>query len=364
MKVDIVLGTRPEIIKLAPVYLKLKRLNNIDVSITLTGQHPDLINDFLTWFGITPSRNLKVSENSSSIFDICSKTFQEYAKFLIDQKINGVIIQGDTSSGLFAGLAAFYCKVPIFHIEAGLRSHVSSSPFPEEMNRRIISRIANLHFCPTNLNQKNLLDEGINIKSIFVTGNTVVDSLKWSINKMDETNFKSEIQTSSTFGLVTLHRRESWDTHLDQIILGIKDSAVNNPEFEFLFVMHANPNLQSLISKNLSNLTNVKLLPPINYQNIIHLIKNAKFILTDSGGIQEEAVSLGKIVAVARDESDRPEGILAGRAILVGRNRSIINEVVNSLILGDDIFEEINSVYGDGDSSQLISNEIVRYLEN
>jgi|688.fasta_scaffold22222_6 UDP-N-acetylglucosamine 2-epimerase (non-hydrolysing) len=364
MKVDLVLGTRPEIIKLAPVYHKLKSFNNVTVSITLTGQHPDLINDFLTWFGITPNRNLKVSEKSIDLFDVCSKTFQEYAKFLVDQKIDGVIIQGDTSSGLFAGLAAFYCKVPIFHVEAGLRSHVSSSPFPEEMNRRLISRMANLHFCPTNLNKQNLLDEGIDIKSIFVTGNTVVDSLKWSINRMDKTNFKSEIQTNSTFGLVTLHRRESWDTHIDQIILGLKDSALNNPEFQLLFVMHANPSLQSVISNNLSNLTNVKLLQPVNYQNMIHLIKNSKFVLTDSGGIQEEAVSLGKIVAVARDESDRPEGILAGRAILVGRNRTRINEVVNSLILGKDILEEMNSVYGDGDSSQLISNEILRYLGN
>lgn len=271
---DIVLGTRPEIIKLAPVIKELSNQDGLGVSVTLTGQHPDLINEFLEWFDIKSNQNLEVADNSFNIFDMSSNIFTRYSHYLKSSKISGVVVQGDTSSGLFSALAAFYCKLPIFHIEAGLRSHVADSPFPEEMNRRLLSQLSNLHFCPTVLNKENLLSEGVKNKSIFVSGNTVVDSLMWTLNKINKLNFISEFMPKNPYCLITLHRRESWEKHLHDIVLGIKESALKNPDFNYLFVMHVNPLLQKIIYTHLDELNNINLISPLNYKNMIFLINN------------------------------------------------------------------------------------------
>jgi UDP-N-acetylglucosamine 2-epimerase (non-hydrolysing) len=365
MKIDVVLGTRPELIKLAPVIRELKSIrSDILVSITLTGQHKDIINDFLEWFEITPNINLEIANNSNDLVRMCAENFVKYNDYIQQNKFDGIIVQGDTSSGLFSSLSAFYNKIPIFHVEAGLRSHNNVSPFPEEMNRKIISQISDLHFCPTQLNKDNLLREGIKPDQIFVTGNTVVDALKFTLDKNMTLDFESRLQPHSDFVLITLHRRESWGESLNEILTGIQDSAKANPEFVYVFIMHANRALKKIVESHLSGFPNIKLYDPTDYQNMISLISASSFILTDSGGIQEEGVALSKKVLVARDETDRPEGVQAGYASLIGRKTLSIRDALNEAIANKEFESHLNKIYGDGDSAIKISNEIIKFLEN
>jgi UDP-N-acetylglucosamine 2-epimerase (non-hydrolysing) len=365
MKIDVVLGTRPELIKLAPVIKELKSLNHdILVSVTLTGQHKDIINDFLEWFEITPNVNLEIANNSNDLVRMCAENLVKYNDYIQQNKFDGIIVQGDTSSGLFSSLSAFYNKIPIFHVEAGLRSHNNMSPFPEEMNRKIISQISGLHFCPTQLNKDNLIREGIKPDQIFVTGNTVVDALKFTLDKNSTLNFESKLQPHSDFALITLHRRESWGDSLNEILNGVQESAKANPEFIYVFIMHANKALKKIVESHLSGFSNIKLYDPTDYQNMISLISSSSFILTDSGGIQEEGVALSKKVLVARDETDRPEGVHAGYASLIGRKTRAIRQALNEAIANKGLESQLNKVYGNGDSAVKIANEIVKFLEN
>jgi UDP-N-acetylglucosamine 2-epimerase (non-hydrolysing) len=355
IKIDICLGTRPELIKLAPLIKLLQAQEDFSCHVTATGQHGMELIPLLNWFDIKIDTMLNTNLTvDRTITDLLSSIVKEYGDLVIRNTPDIVIVQGDTTSALAASLVTFYNNVTIFHVEAGLRSHNLYSPFPEEANRKLISVIADKHFAPTELSRQNLIIEGIESKKIFVTGNTVVDSLNFTLNKLGITS-QGKSGRSQDYCLITVHRRESWGEGLKNILEAIKASAKLKKDFDFKFILHPNPNLQSSIIRELEYIDNIQIVQPVPYQEMIELIYFAKFIVTDSGGIQEEAISLGKPLIVLRNESDRPEGLSLENVLLVGTHTEKITTSITNFVENKNHFEvSANNVYGDGRASQNI----------
>lgn len=364
-------GTRPEAIKLIPLYLELKRQDCFEVAISSSGQHDEMLNQVFDVFDVRPDFDLKIMSACNNLSDITSVLSKSFQDVLDKFKPEAVIVQGDTSTAMVSGLISFYNKLKIFHIEAGLRTNDRFSPFPEEVNRKIISCYADLHFAPTERNKLNLLNEGIDGGSIFVTGNTVIDSLK-IISEKIKTNDSLAHQLnhkirnlvgeySDNYVLVTLHRRENFGNSLEQICFGIRKLAKNNPNHSFIFPVHLNPMVRNVVFSELSNISNIHLCDPLNYIDFMYLLIGCQCIITDSGGIQEEAPSLGKPVFVARESTERQEAVEAGTAILVGTDQDKlffeVNDVLNSKMRYDQI-ASIKNPYGEGDASRIIMETI------
>jgi len=368
VKILAVFGTRPEAIKMAPVIRALE--GNFDIKLCVTAQHRQMLDQVLELFKITPDYDLDIMQPGQDLFDISSNVLLGIKKVLQIEKPDLVLVHGDTTTTMITAMAAFYLQIPVSHVEAGLRTHNINSPFPEELNRQITSRIATLHFAPTKIARQNLLNEKVPDSQIHVTGNTVVDALLSMVEKARIVNFSDSILKKMPFLkkekkdlariiLVTGHRRENFGLGFEEICHALSIIANENPNIQIVYPVHLNPNVREPVNRILSNLNNVHLIEPMEYLTFIKLMDLSHLILTDSGGIQEEAPSLGKPVLVMRDTTERPEAVEAGTVKLVGRNKNEIVKMVNLLLTDSVLYKQMSKAhnpYGDGKASSIICN--------
>ncbi len=365
-KVLTVFGTRPEAIKLAPVLVELaKHQNEVVSKICVTAQHREMLDPFLKIFEIKPDYDLNIMRPNQSLFEVTTRALTGLKDVLETERPDIVLVQGDTTTAFAAALAAFYCKIPVGHVEAGLRTLDKYRPFPEEINRRLISHLADLHFAPTARAKENLLAEGIDISSIFVTGNTVIDALFMILDrtKPQDPLQDLELDPNKRLILVTAHRRENFGEGLVNICRALKKIVRQAPDVEIVYPVHLNPNVRSTAEKFLRGVKRVHLIEPLDYIAFVHLMKRAYLILTDSGGIQEEAPSLGKPVLVLRETTERPEAIEAGVAKLVGTKTENIVEATLQLLQDTQEYKKMASAqnpFGDG----MAAKRIVHILLN
>ena len=372
VKILFIFGTRPEAIKLAPL-IKLFRdhCSKFETKICITSQHKSMLKQVLNLFEIAPDYDLNLMKKNQLLEYISARSLEKLSEVFKQNSPDLIFIQGDTTTVMAASLAAFYQKIKIAHIEAGLRSYNKYSPFPEEINRVVTSHLADFHFAPTKRAKDNLLLEGINEKNIWVTGNTVIDALFLTLQmiKQNEDSYlkyfqQKGIKFDKRIILMTGHRRESFGNGLRNVCYALREIAQN--DVKIVYPVHLNPNVQTPVNQILSNRNNIYLIKPLSYDKLVFLMKKSYLILTDSGGIQEEAPSLGKPVLVMRDVTERPEGIEAGTAKLVGTNKD--NIVANTLkLLNDlDIYKKMNVIknpYGDGKASKYIFSIINKLIE-
>jgi len=360
-----VFGTRPEAIKLAPVIKVLKRHDQYKVRVCVTAQHREMLDQVLVLFDIQPDVDLNLMRPGQDLTEITSNVIFGLRDVLRNDPTDWVLVHGDTSTTFAASLASFYERVKIAHIEAGLRTGNIYSPWPEEMNRRLTSVLTTNHFAPTEQAKCNLLKEGVNEDSIIVTGNTVIDALLEIVKKI-RTDSVLEQELASQFDflnkqkrliLVTGHRRENFGDGFKQICQALRKIAQRN-DVEIVYPVHLNPNVRKPVSQILANCTNVKLIEPLDYLSFVYLMTRSYFIITDSGGVQEEAPSLGKPVLVTRNTTERPEAVVAGTVRLVGTNQDKIVEESIQLLDDSTVYEQMahnHNPYGDGQAAQRIT---------
>ncbi len=379
-RVAVVAGTRPECIKMAPLYFELQRSQVIEPVFLATAQHRQMLDQTLSVFGIRPEFDLNLMQPGQSLADLTGRVITAVTQWCQREKPAALLVQGDTTTVLASALAAFYCEVPVGHVEAGLRTGNMRSPFPEEMNRRLTSPLAQWHFCPTDISRNNLLREAIPDATIHVTGNTVVDALLWVRDRLDAIGCTLESVVERTkiptafadrflatadrpWILVTGHRRESFGGGFERICQALAELARRYPDVGILYPVHLNPNVREPVNRLLGNHASIALIEPVDYLQFVWLMNRCSFLISDSGGVQEEAPSLGKPVLVMRDTTERPEGIDAGTCRLVGTDpERILSEA--SLLLDD--AQEYNrrsrlaNPYGDGLASQRIREILER----
>jgi UDP-N-acetylglucosamine 2-epimerase (non-hydrolysing) len=373
-KILIVFGTRPEAIKMAPLchIFKADKLN-FETLICVTAQHREMLDQVLQIFDIVPDIDLNLMKPNQDLCDLTSNVLLGIKNVINDHRPDYILLHGDTTTMLASSLAAFFCGVKIVHIEAGLRTYNINSPFPEEANRQIASKIVDIHFSPTDSSRNNLIDEGVNSSNIVVTGNTVIDSLFWVLKKIDNNevvnlrirnvldSYLSFDWSKNKFVLITGHRRENFGESFIQICEAIRTLAIKFPEINFVYPVHLNPKIQIPVNKILSGINNVHLIPPLEYEPFIYLLRNSYLVLTDSGGIQEEAPSLGKPVLVMRETTERPEAVTAGTVRLVGSNKQKIVDNVSELIedlSAYHLMSHSHNPYGDGNACENIYNAL------
>ena len=364
-----IFGTRPEIIKLAPVILELRKYpQDYNVIICNTEQQKELSNQTLAYFGLKADINLDCMRENQSLSSVQARILTSLDKVFSENEIDATIVQGDTMTVLCGALTSFYHKKPVFHVEAGLRSYDIYEPFPEEIMRQMTSRVADIHFAPTGVNKLALMKEGISLDKIFVVGNTVIDALFCLSENVIEDSKKffedKNIPIDDKLVLITAHRRENHGERIDRIIDAISYLAEKYSDHTFVIPVHPNPNVYNKIHERLASFKNIYLLKPLDYPNLVYLMKNAKLILTDSGGIQEEAPTFACPTLVMRYETERKEGVEAGVSMLVGADYDKIlaeSEKVLSLSKQQTRLEAKNP-YGDGKSSSQIEKIIREYF--
>ena len=363
MKVLTVFGTRPEAIKLAPVIKELERHPEIVSRVCVTAQHREMLDQVLELFEINPDRDLNLMRKGQSLFDITARGLRALESVLLDEKPDVVLVHGDTTTTFITSLAAYYLKTKIGHVEAGLRTYDKYNPFPEEMNRRLADTLCDLYFAPTELAKQNLLREGVPVEKVFVTGNTVIDALFLILSRESQSGGQQLLQTigletqDSRLILVTGHRRESFGAGFEHICKGLRKIAEHYDDVQIVYPVHLNPNVQEPVHRILSGIDNVHLIEPLEYSLFAFLMNKAYLILTDSGGIQEEAPSLGKPVLVMREKTERPEAIEAGTARLVGTDSErIFTETQRLLDNADEYHKMARAVnpFGDGKAAERI----------
>ncbi len=354
-----ILGTRPEAIKTAPLILKLREIG--EVKVCATGQHREMLEQALQFFSIAPDYDLKIMVKNQSLFTVTAKTLKLLERVVEESHPDLILVQGDTTAAFAGALTGYYKKIKVAHIEAGLRSFNKFSPFPEEMNRAMIGHVSDYHFAPTRNAKNNLLKENISAKKIFVVGNTVIDALFIGLDivKRDERRFRdyfSFADFSKKIILVTGHRRESFGEPFENICQALKEIA-EEKKVEIIYPVHLNPNVRRQVYPILEGIKNIHLIDPLGYPYLIYLMSKSYLVLTDSGGIQEEAPSLGKPVLVMRDVTERTEGIDSGTALLVGTKRKKIAASAKMLLNDKAQYEKMakaKNPYGDGKSSERI----------
>jgi len=365
MKILIIFGTRPEAIKMAPIVLLLRQ--DLDVKVCVTGQHREMLDQILKLFQIIPDYDLDLMKPNQKLANLNCKVLNGVTHVLQREEFDWVLVQGDTTSTMAGAMAAFYQRVPVGHVEAGLRTYNLNSPFPEELNRQVTSKMARLHFAPTAESRKNLLKEGFSKKTITITGNTVIDALNWVLQRNTPLNFSLPFNLQeSKIILVTGHRRENFGEGFQQICQALQDIARQKPDVEIVYPVHLNPNVREPVNRILSGLPNLHLLEPLEYPKFVHLMNQSTLILTDSGGVQEEAPSLGKPVLVMRDTTERPEAVQAGTVKLVGANKQkIVNETM-FLLNNSEAYQKMayaHNPYGDGTASKKIMDALLKFEE-
>ena len=366
MKVLAVFGTRPEAIKMAPVIRHLESCSGFKTEVCITAQHRQMLDQVLDIFKIKPDYDLDIMQANQDLFAVTSSVLSGLKKIVSESKPDIVLVQGDTTTTFAASLASYYLKVPVGHIEAGLRTNNKYSPFPEEINRRITAQIADLNFAPTNTAKTNLLKDGISEEKIFVTGNTVVDALYNVLDIMKNTDINEKLQkkfrfllTNRKFVLITGHRRESFGEGFKDICTAIRKLAEDMPEYDFVYPVHLNPNVQKPVGEilNQGKLSNIYLCEPLDYLLFICLMKKSYLVLTDSGGVQEEAITFNKPILVMRDTTERPEGIEVGAAKLIGNKQENIFNECKCLLTDNSKYNKMAKAvnpYGDGKAAERI----------
>ena len=369
MKILSIFGTRPEAIKMAPLALALAAAPDIESRVCVTAQHREMLDQVLHLFNLIPDYDLNLMKPGQTLNSITADVVTHLKPVFEDFEPDLVLVHGDTTTTLASSLAAYYNQIPVGHVEAGLRTSDIYSPWPEEINRQLTSRICSLHFAPTKQAAENLIQEGIDQAKIFITGNTVVDALLMKSEQLQADATRAvlvnnelikagyEINPERRFILITGHRRESFGEGFRQICQALKTLALTNPDLDIVYPLHLNPNVQEPVNKLLSESKNIHLIEPLQYDSFVYMMMNCSFIITDSGGVQEEAPSLGKPVLVMRDKTERPEAMDAGTVKLVGSNAERI--ISEAQILLDDPQEyermaQAHNPYGDGSACQKI----------
>lgn len=370
MKTLCIFGTRPEAIKMAPLVLALAADERFEAKVCVTGQHREMLDQVLGLFAITPDFDLQIMKPGQDLTDVTASILQGLKTVLNEFKPDIVLVHGDTATTFAASLAAYYQQIPVAHIEAGLRTGNLYSPWPEEGNRKLTGALANLHFAPTETSQNNLLREGVNPNTIIVTGNTVIDALLDVVKRLDE-DPQLLVQASAPAAfldparkliLVTGHRRESFGDGFERICQALMEVAQQHPDVDIVYPVHLNPNVREPVNRLLNGIDNIHLIAPLDYLPFVHMMTRAHIILTDSGGIQEEAPSLGKPVLVMRDTTERPEAVSAGTVKLVGTNTADIVREMNRLLLDISAYREMSyahNPYGDGNACQRILEALI-----
>ena len=370
------MGTRPEAIKLAPVVAALRKSSEFSCTVVATGQHKEMFRQVADQFGFTVDADLDVMRPDQSLAQLTARLMDGIDRWLATAHPDMALVQGDTTTVLVAALACFYRRIPIGHVEAGLRTGNIWSPFPEEVNRRLASLLVRLHFAPTSAAREALLREGVADESIAVTGNTVIDALRMevAIQQSEEVGAAIDAELDRLIGagwnqapfvLITGHRRENFGEGIEQICQAIAALARRFSDHRFVYPVHLNPNVSVHVNRMLGHLPNVHLIPPQGYRNFVRLMSRCRLVLTDSGGVQEEAPSLGKPVLVMRDTTERPEGVTAGTAILTGpRARAIVEHAVR-LLTDESAYQAMaraKNPYGDGHAAERILERIRRHF--
>lgn len=368
IKVMTVFGTRPEAIKMAPLVKRLSLNEQIDVKVCVTAQHREMLDMVLELFEIKADYDLNIMKHGQSITDITNRVLKGLEEVLKNEKPDILLVHGDTTTTFAASLAAFYCQIPIGHVEAGLRSHNMYSPYPEEMNRKLTTNMAHLHFAPTTGNHQNLLNEGIDESGIVVTGNTVIDALISVVkddytfnNEIDDIDFKT-----GKIALLTCHRRENWGKPMQDIFKGIKRLVEKNKDLQIIFPMHLNPSIRELAKDIMGNDSRIHLIEPLDYEPFANLMNKVHLVLTDSGGIQEEAPALGKPVLVLRNETERPEAVESGTVRVAGIDEEDVFTITDELLNNQEEYAKMaNAVnpYGDGRACERIEKAIIEYFK-
>lgn len=372
-KISFIFGTRPEAIKLCPLVLFLKQSGYFHIEVCVTGQHREMLDQVLKLFSVKPDKDINVMSKDQSLAEVTSKMILEIDQYLKISDPDLVIVQGDTNTVMTASLAAFYNKIPVAHVEAGLRTGNLQSPWPEEANRIITGHLADIHFCPTESSRQNLLRENIPADKIFVTGNTVIDALFEVLRQIENSpvtvsGLPDVLQPccdGPKLVLITGHRRENFGVSFENICNAIKLLAEDFPDIHFVYPVHKNPKVRLPVQKILGNgPKNIHLIEPLSYIEFVAMMKRAYFILTDSGGVQEEAPSLGKPVLVMRDTTERPEAVAAGTVKLVGTNKYTIYSECKNLFIDPILYKKMTlkkNPYGDGNACKRITEILVQY---
>jgi UDP-N-acetylglucosamine 2-epimerase (non-hydrolysing) len=368
-KILIVFGTRPEAIKMAPLVKAMQAANGFDTQVCVTAQHRDMLDQVINLFGITPEHDLDLMQPGQSLSELSNRVLSGMEKVLSEVKPDLVFVHGDTTTSSMTALAAFYQQIDVAHIEAGLRTHNLYAPWPEEANRQITGRLTKWHFSPTPLARQNLLDENIPDPQICVTGNTVIDALYWVRDQIGQDAARDahlhagivdkgfDFDHDRKLVLITAHRRENFGDGFQNICKALAGLAESNPTCDFVYPVHLNPNVQKPVHELLGDKPNIHLIAPLDYEPFIWLMNQSHIVLTDSGGIQEEAPGLGKPVLVMRDTTERPEALKAGTVKLVGTDRTLIMREIQTLLNNDAAYAEMSRAhnpYGDGQACQRI----------
>ncbi|MEG1254897.1 UDP-N-acetylglucosamine 2-epimerase (non-hydrolyzing) [Clostridium sp.] len=368
IKVMSIFGTRPEAIKMAPLVKELEKCEYIDSKVCVTAQHREMLDQVLNLFNIIPDYDLDIMKNKQTLTGVTSRVLQGLESVFEEEQPDMILVHGDTTTTFAGALSAFYKQIKVGHVEAGLRTQDKYFPFPEEMNRKLTGAMADLNFAPTKGARSNLLREGIDDKSVYITGNTVIDAMKYTVDK--NYIFQNEELNSIDFMnrkviMVTAHRRENWGEGIENICTALKDIVVNNSNVELVYLVHLNPVVKEVVEKHLKGVERVHLLPPLDTNETHNLMDRCFMVMTDSGGLQEEAPHLGKPVLVLRDVTERPEAVSAGTVKLIGTVKATIVAEANNLITNE---EEYNSMsrainpYGDGFASERIVKAILEHF--
>lgn len=375
-QIAVFMGTRPEAIKMAPVIKALERDDTLEPLVVSTGQHREMLQQVVDVFELPVDVDLNVMRPNQTLAGLTARLMTAVDGLLDERQPDFALVQGDTTTVFIAALACFYRRIGVGHVEAGLRTGNMRSPFPEEANRRLAAPLMDLHFPPTDFGRQNLLREGVDDTCITVTGNTVIDALQIEAAKQEEADVRASINTELTreigadwrdvpYVLITGHRRENFGGGFENICDALADLAARYPSYRFIYPVHLNPNVKGPVHERLGAIENILLIPPKDYRLFVALMKHCYLVLTDSGGVQEEAPGLGKPVLVMRDTTERPEGVEAGTVKLVGAEREAIVDSVSRLL--DDATEyqrmsEANNPYGDGRAAERIADALRRYL--
>ncbi|WP_238885776.1 non-hydrolyzing UDP-N-acetylglucosamine 2-epimerase [Clostridium sp. YIM B02551] len=368
IKVMTIFGTRPEAIKMAPLVKELERREEIDSKVCVTAQHREMLDQVLDYFEIDTDYDLNIMKNKQTLTGITSRVLEGLDAVFEEEKPDMILVHGDTTTTFGGALAAFYKQIKVGHVEAGLRTFDKYFPFPEEMNRKLTGSLADLHFAPTIGSKENLLREGINEKDIYVTGNTVIDAMEHTVK--EDYKFETEELNHIDFEkkkviMITAHRRENWGEGIENICIALKRIVEENKDAELVYLVHLNPVVKDVVFKHLNDKERVHLLPPQDTKETHNLMKKSFMVMTDSGGLQEEAPHLGKPVLVLRDVTERPEAVAAGTVKLVGTDVEKIITEANKLLNDKDEYEKMSKAvnpYGDGKASIRIVDAIENYF--
>ncbi len=365
IKVITIFGTRPEAVKMAPLVKELEKREDICSLVCVTAQHREMLDQVLELFDVKPNFDLNIMQTKQSLTGITTRVLEGLEEVFEQEKPDIILVHGDTTTTFAGALAAFYKQIKVGHVEAGLRTFDKYFPFPEEMNRKLTGAITDIHFAPTDKSKQNLLAEGVREESIFVTGNTVIDAMDFTIE--DKYTFNNDILNSIDYInkkviLVTAHRRENWGEGIENICKSLKSIVLENEDVEIVYLVHLNPIVKDVVYSYLEGLSRVHLLPPLDTKETHNLMNKCFMVMTDSGGLQEEAPHLGKPVLVLRDVTERPEAVQSGTVKLVGTNMKDIIESANKLIKDKSHYEVMSRAvnpYGDGKASERIVDAIL-----